>query len=202
MAPKLKLPSLPKLKPRERLLATGSGVILLMLLLDRLVLNPWLNHARTVRKEIQTMEQALNHYGRLLARKQYVLAQHERYQRYLRSPLPDELQMASLLKEIEGLAEKSQIQLAEVKPLAPEGTGATRRYSLDVTFECTLEEWVNFLIELESSPSLFQVVRSTLATQADVPDRLRGTLRVASAALRPKPSAALTREGETYAWAR
>ena len=160
MAPKLKLPSLPKLKPRERLLATGSGVVLLMLLLDRLVLNPWLNHARTVRKEIQTMEQALNHYGRLLARKQYVLAQHERYQRYLRSPLPDELQMAVLLKEIEGLAEKSQIQLAEVKPLAPEGAGENRRYSLDVTFDCTLEQWVNFLIELESSPSLFPSSRS------------------------------------------
>ena len=199
MATTLKLPKLPKLKPRERLLATGSMVILLMLLLDRTVLNPWLRHAQTVRKETQSMEQALKHYGRLLARKEYVLSEHGRYQRYLRSPLPDELQMAALLKEIEGLAEKSQIQLAEVKPLAPDGAGASRRYSLDVTFECTLEQWVDFLIELESSPSLFQIVRSTLATQADVPDRLRGTLRMASAALRPKPAAEHANAGGAYA---
>ena len=47
---KLALPKLPQLKPRERLLATGSGVVLLMVLLDRLVLNPWLRHAQTVRQ--------------------------------------------------------------------------------------------------------------------------------------------------------
>ena len=185
---KLKLPSLPKLKPRERLLAMGSGVVVLMVVLDRLVLNPWLRHAQTVRREVAQMEQSLSHYSRLLARKEHVLAQHERYQRYLRSPLPDELQMAGLLKEVEALAEKTQVQLGEVKPLPPEGEGASRRFSLDVSFECTLEQWVDFLIELESSPSLFQIVRSTLATQQDVPDRLKGSLRVVSAALRPKPS--------------
>jgi hypothetical protein len=184
---KVTLPKLPQLKPRERLLATGSGVILLMVVLDRLVLNPWLHHAQTVRREIHRMEQSLNHYGRLLSRKEYVLAQRERYQRYLRSPLPDELQMAALLKEVEGLAERSRIQLGEIKPLPPEGDDATRRYLLDVQFECTLEEWVDFLIEMEGSPSLFQVARATLAVQEEMPDRLKGSLRVMSTALRPKP---------------
>ena len=186
---KLTLSKLPQLKPRERLLATGCGVVLLMVVLDRLVLNPWLRHAQTVHQEIRRMEQSLNHYSRLLSRKGYVLAQRERYQRYLRSPLPDELQMAGLLKTIEGLAERSRIQLAEVKPLPPEGDEATRRYSLDVQFECTLEEWADFIIEMEASPSLFQIVRATLAKQEDVPDRLKGTLRVASTTTRPKPSA-------------
>ena len=134
------------------------------------------------------MEQSLNHYNRLLSRKDYVLAQRERYQRYLRSPLPDELQMASLLREVEGLADRSRLLLGEIKPLPPEGDDAIRRYALDVQFECTLEEWVDFLIELEGSPSLFQVVRSTLATQEDTPDRLKGSLRVMSAALRPTPT--------------
>ena len=185
---KLTLPKLPQLKPRERLLATGSGVVLLLVVLDRLVLNPWLRHAQTVRQEIHRMEQSLNHYNRLLLRKNYVLTQQERYQRYLRSSLPDELQMATLLKEVEGLPDRSSIRLGEIKPLPPEAGEAIRRYSLDVQFECTLEEWVDFLIELEGSPSLFQVVRATLATQEGTPDRLKGSLRVMSAALRPKPS--------------
>ena len=184
---KLTLPKLPQLKPRERLLATGSGVVLLMVLLDRLVLNPWLHHAQTVRQEIHRMEQSLNHYNRLLSRKDYVLAQRERYQRYLRSPLPDELQMATLLKEVEGLADRSRLLLGEIKPLPPEGDDALRRYSLDVQFECTLEAWVDFLIELEGSPALFQIVRASLATQEETPDRLKGSVRVMSAALRPKP---------------
>ena len=134
------------------------------------------------------MEQSLNHYSRLLSRREHVLAQRDRYQRYLKSPLPDELQMAGLLKEIEGLAERSRIELGEVKPLAPEGDDTARRYSLDVQFECTLEEWADFIIEIEASPSLFQIVRATLAKQEDVPDRLKGSLRVASPTLRPKPA--------------
>ncbi len=183
---KLALPKLPILKPRERLLATGSGVVLLMVVLDRLVLNPWLRHAQTVYQEIHRMEQSLTHYSRLLSRKDYVLTQRERYQRYLRSPLPDELQMAGLLKEIEGLAERSGVQLAEIKPLPPEGDETTRRYSLDLQFECTLEAWADLIVEIEVSPSLFKILRATLAKQEDVPDRLKGTLRVASTTLRPK----------------
>ena len=180
-------PKLPQLKPRERLLATGSGVVLLMVVLDRLVLNPWLRHAQTVHQETRRMEQSLIHYSRLLSRKDYVLAQRERYQRYLRSPLPDELQMAGLLKEVEGLAERSRVQLAEIKPLPPEGDETTRRYSLDVQFECTLDTWADFIIEIEASPSLFKILRATLAKQGDVPDRLKGTLRVANTTLRSKP---------------
>jgi Tfp pilus assembly protein PilO len=199
---KVALPKLPQLKPRERLLATGSAVILLMVVLDRLVLTPWLRHAQTVRQEIHRMEQSLNHYSRLLSRRDYVLAQRERYQRYLRSPLPDELQMAGLLKEIEGLAERSRIHLAEVKPLPQEGDETTRRYSLDVQFDCTLEEWVDFIIEVEASPSLFQIVRSTLATQEDAPDRLKGSLRVVSVALRPKPEGHADAGARRYAAAR
>ena len=134
--------------------------------------------------------------------KDYVLAQRERYQRYLRSPLPDELQIAGLLKEIEELAERSRIHVAEVKPLPPEGDESTRRYSLDVQFDCTLEEWVDFIIEVEASPSLFQIVRSTLAMQEDVPDRLKGSLRVVSAALRPKPEGHADAGAGRYAAAR
>jgi Tfp pilus assembly protein PilO len=185
---KVTLPKLPQLKPRERLFAVAGAVALVIVVMDRLVLNPWLQHANTVRQETRRMEQSLNHYSRLLTRKGYVLAQRERYQRYLRTPLPDELHMAGLLKEMEALAEHSGVNLIEVKPLPPEGDAATRRFSLDVQFDCTLEEWADFLIEIESSPSLFQIVRANLSAQDETPDRLKGSLRVANAALRLKPA--------------
>jgi Tfp pilus assembly protein PilO len=180
------IPKLPQLKPRERLLVAAGAIALIIVAMDRLILDPWLRHARTVRHETQRLEQSLRQYSRLLSRKEFVLAQRERYQRYLRTPLPDELHMAGLLKEMEALAEQSGIMLIEVKPLPPEGDTATRRFLLDVQFECTLEEWADFLIEVESSPSLYQIVRANLTAQDETPDRLRGSIRVASAALRLK----------------
>jgi Tfp pilus assembly protein PilO len=174
------LPKLPVLKPRERLLAAGSGLVLLVVVLDRLVLNPWLRHSQTIRRETRRMEQALQHNDRLLTRRNVIAAQLRTYKRYLHPPVADELQMAVLLKEIEGLAERSQIQLGEIKPLAAESDEFSKKFSLDVQFECTLEEWVDFITQLESSPSLFQIVRASLSSQEETPDRLKASLRVVS----------------------
>ena len=182
----MKLPALPTLKPRERLFGTGTGVVLLVLLLDRLVLAPWWRHAQTIRQETRRMEASMQQYGRLLARKDRILAQVQTDAPYLRPPVADELQMAVLIKEIETLAAQSQVQLGEVKPLAIEVSGSIKRYSLDVQLECTLEQWVDFVTQLEASPSLYQIARATLSTQEQALDQLKGSLRVVSATLRPE----------------
>ena len=181
---KFSLPRLDQLKPRERLLATCFGAVLLLVALDRLVISPWLRHARTIREEIAHMEQAMQSQQRLLVRKERVTTELERYQRYLRPPVEDDLQMALLLKEVEELAKQSQLLLSEIKPLAVQTTDLVKQYSLDVRFQCTMTEWVAFLFEIESSPSLFQVVKANLATQADAPDKLAGSLRLIASAVR------------------
>ena len=197
----VKLPKLPTLRPRERLLAVGSGLVLLAVILDRLVLNPWLHHAQTVRQETQRMERELKHHRQLWARKDQVDAQLLAYQRYLRVPIADELQMAMLLKEIESIAADTHVILGEVKPLPPESDEFTKRYALEIQFECTLEEWVDFVTRVETSPSLYQVLRATMAVREETPDRLAASLRVASKAVRvrdaERPIARESRHGKT-----
>ena len=180
----IKPPALPELKPRERLLAVGSGVILLLVLMDRLVLNPWIEHTERIREEIQAMEESLQYQGLLLSRKGQVMKQLAAYQRYLRPVPADELQMAALLGEVEDMAEESQVTLGEIKPLAVEVGPSILRYPLDIQFECTLEEWVDLVSKIEASPSLYQVERAGLSAQEGVPDRLKGSLRVVGTAMR------------------
>lgn len=183
----MRLPQLPQLRPRERLLAVGCGAVLLMVILDRLVMTPWLRHARTIRQEIRQMEEALQGHHRLLARKEQVAAEWQRYQRYLQPPVADDLQMAALLKELETLAGDSRVKLIEIKPLGVETTDTTKRYALEIRFDCQLDEWVDLVFRIETSPSLYEVVRATLAVAEDHPERLVGSLRVVSAAVRPGP---------------
>jgi hypothetical protein len=184
-----KLPSIAQLKPRERLLASGAAAVVLLVGLDRLVLSPWLRHTRTVRQETRMMAQALKSHARLLTRESRVLAEMERHRQYFRPAIADDLQMAALLNEMERIAQDSKVLLKEVKPLAPEATESTKRYILDVRFACTMEEWVNFIYQLETSPSLYQVVRASLTKQEETPDRLSGAVRVISSAVVQKPSA-------------
>lgn len=186
----IKLPRLTELKPRERLLAALSGVVLLMVALDRLVLGPWWRHTQAIRQEIRQMEEALQTHRRLIARGPKVFAELEGYRRYFRPPIADDLQMAALLQEIEEIAKASRLLVSEVKPLATETTGElTRRHALDVRFECTTEECVDFLFRIETSPSLFEIVRASLAVNPETQDRLQGSLRVATSTVAPKTMA-------------
>jgi hypothetical protein len=189
----VKLPRLAELKPRERLLAVLSGVILLMVALDRLVLSPWWRHAQAIRAEIQAMEEALQTHARLMSRGPKVFAELERYRRYFRPPIADDLQMAALLGEIEEIAEASRLLLSEVKPLATEATGdLTRCHALDVRFQCTMEECMDFLFRIETSASLLEIARASLVVNAETPDRLQGSLRVATSTVSPKAIASAT----------
>lgn len=190
----MKLPTLPKLQPRERLLATCSGLVLVLVVLDKLVLSPWLAHAKAVNEEILQMEQALNTHERLLQRKDSVLASYARYQRYLGPDIPTDLQMASLLNEIERLAEESNVKVTEIKPAAIEKDDLGTRYMLDVQFSCTLSEWAAFVYRIEASPSLFEVGRAGLTRAQDQGMNVSGSLRLVSAtppvpvsAASPKP---------------
>ena len=108
----IRLPPMMQLKPRERLPAVGAGVVFVIVVMDRLVLSPWIRHAKAVRQEIHKMERALQSYQRLLGRKEPVIQELGRYQRYLKPPLADELQMAALLKDVQEMAAQSHIEVA------------------------------------------------------------------------------------------
>jgi hypothetical protein len=176
---------LPELQPRERALAIGSGLVLLAVLLDRMVLNPWMRHARVVRQEIARMEDAISSHALLLARKAQVEAEVAQHQRYLRPAIPEELQTAALLKELEDLAAQSHIESPEIKLVSAEAEESAQEHVIEVKFECVPEEWLAFLYHVESSPSLFTVARAGLSLKADVADRLEGFLRVTSTSVRP-----------------
>lgn len=187
---------LPALQARERMLAVGSGVVLMIVVMDRLVLGSWMAHQNNIREEVQILEETLQRYSRLLSYQERVISQLDPYRKYLRPPLENELQMAAFIEEIEGLASLSRVGLNEVKPLAIEEGEFSKQYSMDVMFECTLEEWVDFIVGIESSTSLYEIVRSSLAIKEDIPDRLVATLRVVSASVQIKGSKQLTQLDE------
>jgi len=184
----ISLPKLAQLQPRERLLAVGCGVVLLVVMLDQVVIRPWTKHAKTIRQEIARMEESLQVQQRLLARRDRILAELEQYARYRRPIIADDQQMAALLKEIEEFATRSEVELTEIKPLAVESDATARRYPLEFRFRCTTEQWVELVYQIETSPSLFEIVRAGMSLDDEEPDRLDAYLRLVSAIPIEQPS--------------
>ena len=180
----LKLPSI-QLQPRERLLAMGAGLVVLAIALDQLVLSPWWQYRQKVQQGIRSLEEALQADAKLLARKDSVLSRHQEHQRYLRPVVADDLQKAELIKEIELLADQTNVLLGDVKSSEVEATPTARQLAFDLQFECTLEEWVHFVHRLESSPTLYEIVRAGVTRDEAQKDRLQAFLRLVSASLQP-----------------
>ena len=90
------------------------------------------------------------------------------------------MDVAELLREIEGFGKESGISLGEVRPAttqAEEGEAPTE-YLFDIQTSGTLKQWVHFIYLLQSSESLFELERVTLSAGEKSPGLLDGSLRV------------------------
>lgn len=184
---KLPIQKLSQMKPRERLLLVGCGMLWLMVVLDQAVIRPWVRHSRELHREIEQKEHELQQAVRLLERADRVTAELQPYHAYLRPPAAADSQMAALLKEVEDLAKESRVRIAEIKPLGAETREGLIYYTLDVRFASRLDEWVDFMYLIETSPSLFDIARAELSVPPEEgQDQLNGYLRLASASWRAK----------------
>src|SRR3989338_2655728 len=114
------MPALPKwsaMGRRERFFVIGAAAALLLVLFDRGVFHPWGERLRGVRHEMRALERTLETQRQFLLRKDYVSAEAEHYRKYLRPAGPRDLEIASLLKELEGLGRQAGVSLGEVKPV-------------------------------------------------------------------------------------
>lgn len=196
----MKLPvSLPALSRRERLLAIGSALVIVVVGMDRLVLGPWLRHMQTTRLDIQRLERLIRSDRELLRRKPQILGQAEAYREYLQPEgQPAELDMASLLREVETLGSRSGVALGAVKPLqvkaeeaAETAQGAPESLpplAIEVDCKGSLDEWVHFVYLLETSRSLFDIERATVARIEEGSSQVEGSLRLTTH-VSPKPGA-------------
>ena len=174
------VPSLSSLSRRERLLVMAGALVLSVVALDRGVLGPWLRHTRTIRQEVQRLEAMIRSDRELSRRKPLILGQAQAYQDYLslaQSPEPD---MASLLREIETLGSRSGVSLGQVKPLEGTAEGSSQGFAIEVDYKGSLQEWVHFVYLLQSSRSLFEIERATVARMEEGSGQVQGSLRLTS----------------------
>ena len=175
------VPSLSSLSRRERLLVMAGALILSVMALDRGVLGPWLRHTRTIHQEVQRLEAMIRSDRELSRRKPLILGQAQAYQDYLSLAQSSEPDMASLLREIETLGSRSGVSLGQVKPLeVAAAEGSSQRFAIEVDYKGSLQEWVHFVYLLQSSRSLFEVERATVARMEEGSGQVQGSLRLTS----------------------
>lgn len=181
MAFKLQLPKVSEWSRLQRLLAFAGLLLWVVVLLDRVVLKPWGEHATRVHKDIARLEEALRRDQRLLDRKAYIFGEMAAYQAELSGSSAQATDMASLIREIETLGRDSGLVLKAVKPLERLGEEPP---TVDVEYQGTLQQWVHFVYLLQQSKSLLHIERATAGRQSEGSGMLQGSLRLTSRVVR------------------
>jgi len=179
----LKLPGLPKLAAREKLFAFLGGLMLALVVMDRLVISPWWRNTQQVRQDIKELSHQVATNRRLLSRSAEVSAKIEAYHDYLRSARTPEVEMSELVREVEALASQSGVTLGTVSPLPTTENWPYQEHAMDVQYNGTIEQSVRFVYLLESSKKLLRVQHASLALSKRGSDQLQGNMRLTSVAI-------------------
>ncbi|MCM8800549.1 MAG: type 4a pilus biogenesis protein PilO [Candidatus Omnitrophica bacterium] len=135
-------------------------------LLDRLVIFPIFSRLNALDKEIQEKEAIIKKNLRLLAQKERIIAESNKYSGFLGPLRSEEEEITSLLKEVETLANKSGIYISEMRPAGIKESDTTKRYQLNLSCEGSMEQIAEFMYNIEGSYKLLVIERYQINPKA------------------------------------
>ena len=147
--------ALTHLSKRERLVLNVTVFFISMTLLDRLIINPISSKMRSLTQEIEGEKTVIKKNLRLVAQKEKIRQESEKYDSYVSSSQSEEEEITSILKEIENLANKSSVYLIDMKPGGLKESAPARKYLINLNLESQMEQLTEFMYNIESSKSLF-----------------------------------------------
>ncbi len=139
-----------------------SAVFVCLVIMDRLILAPVSERVKEINRQIKVNEAQLAMGMRNVKQKLSTSEEYKKYAAYLISSGSDEEKTTSILSEIENLAKKSGVSLADMKPQPPKKVDFYKVYTIEVRAEGSMEALVNFLYQLNLSPQLLRAEKLRL----------------------------------------
>ena len=146
-----------KLSKREKTVLYVTAVVLSVTLADRLIISPIIDSIKNLNVSIADKETEIRKSMRILSYKEVIDADGKKYGALMQSQKTEDEEITSILKEIESLGSKSGIDLVDMKPAGTEQSGATKKYLINLNCEAEMEEFVDFLYNVETSNKLLTV---------------------------------------------
>jgi len=164
-----------KLSKKEKTVAYIAIAAVFIAFFDGFIFQSILGKIRSIEDQIKTTELLIRKNMKMLAEKDMIAAQEQRYSDYSIEAKSQEEEILSVLKEIETLASKSSVNLIEVKPTDLKSEKIIKRYSISISCEATMEQLANFMYQLEISKAIFTIDSYSLVSK----DKDKGILRCA-----------------------
>lgn len=146
-----------RLSKRERTIFYVAACFIMLTAFDRLIIDPIYAKIASLDRDIKDKETNIKKDLYILSLKDRILSESAKYAPFLNRIEFGEKEVASLLKEIETVANKSTIYLIDIKPQGTKEVGGTQVYTVSVNFEAQMEQLIDFMYNIESSNEILLV---------------------------------------------
>jgi Tfp pilus assembly protein PilO len=154
-------------------------MVICVILLWRLVVDPVFSKISSLDKDIRAKETQIKNDLRLLAYKDRILSAKTKYASFLSMAQSEEEETASLLKEIEGMADKSSVYLIDMKPGGLKEAGGAKKYLVNLNCEAQVEQIIDFMYNVENSKKLLSVEKFQMTPKSKESSVARCSMTIA-----------------------
>lgn len=154
-----------RLSKREKFVFYGALFFVSLTLLDQLVVSPIFSRIKFLDTEIKDREALIRNSLKILTQKEKILSARNKYSYLSSSFTSSDTEVTSLLKEIEGMSNKSSIYLVDMKPAAVKG-GSSERFMISLSCEAQMEQLVDFMYNIENSDKLLMIEKYQISPKS------------------------------------
>ena len=154
-----------------------TSLLVLMAVMDRLVLGPVLAQQKLLEGEVTTKLQTIKRSRRIIAFKDSIVKEYEKYHDYLDTGEKSKEEIVSaLLREIETIAAQKSITISNIQPGDVHQNPVMDEYETSLECMGKLRNLLEFMQALEESDFLFQITKYLMSPKSKGSDIMKADI--------------------------
>ncbi|MFA5099661.1 MAG: type 4a pilus biogenesis protein PilO [Candidatus Omnitrophota bacterium] len=175
--------TLSKMSKREKMVLYGAIAFVAVAFMDRAIVGPIISRTRALDKDITDKKAAISRDLKILAQKESIELRKAEYKAFSVLETTPEEDTSSLLKEVETLASKSKVYLADMKPQDSKQEQEFKKYQVNVNCEATFDKFIEFLYNIENSKKVLKIEKFSISLKSRQDPTLKCALTVSKVVL-------------------
>jgi hypothetical protein len=172
-----------KMSKREKTVLYASAVFVFVAFLDRAIVGPIYNRTLALDKAIVDKQAAISRDLKILSQINSIENRKAEYRAYSVAETTPEQDTSSLLKEVDALALKSSLNVADIKPQDPKKEKEFKKYQVNVICEAPFDKLIEFMYNIENSRKVLKIEKFALSLKSKQDTALKCTLTISKVVL-------------------
>ena len=163
-----------KLNNKEKILAAGVGLVLLIFMLKAFVFGPIYEKISAYDQEIEQAKMAIRKYMAFEHNRAEILKVQKQIEGYSSLKGSDEDKISMVMSKVESIARKAELEVSDMSPAgSSKMRGGAMAYRIQLRGEGQMKNILDFMSGIETANTLLQIEKIALSIKDESSDTLK-----------------------------